>query len=235
MIVLATDTSGEHYTVAVCDGEALVAETTVRGVRKHCEKLIQTVAGVLDDAAMTLNDIELLAVSVGPGSFTGIRVGVAAWKGIALGRGLPLVGVSTLDGLARSCGVRQGTLGVLIDAKMGEVYGAAYRVEDGRPEKLGPERVGSIETVTKEIEGPAAFVGDGAALYRDEIEARLNGASFLPPISNIPRASAIAWEGLARVRRGVATDPAHVTAVYLRKSQAEQARDAKLKLETASA
>ena len=96
MIIVAGDTSTSINTVAVCRDDAILAETVVDCGRTHAERLLDTITWVLGEAAMSLNQVDALAISTGPGSFTGLRVGLATWKGLALGQDLPLVGVPTL-------------------------------------------------------------------------------------------------------------------------------------------
>jgi tRNA threonylcarbamoyladenosine biosynthesis protein TsaB len=226
MIVLAADTSTPVISVSVTRDDELVAETVVHCGRKHSERLLDTVAWVLNEAGLTLEAVDLLAVSAGPGSFTGLRIGVAAWKGLALGRRLPLVGVPTLDAMSRLPGMRDGVLCVLLDAKMHEVFGAAYEFRAGERVKVMEDRVGPVEAVIEELEGPALFLGDGALLYREAIERRWPESTFAPAWASVPRASAVAAEARHRLRLGAGTDPGAVNPVYLRKSQPEEARKA---------
>jgi tRNA threonylcarbamoyladenosine biosynthesis protein TsaB len=225
MKILAADTSTSINTVAVCDDHGLLAETIVECGRGHSERLLTTVDWVLTEAGTPLNDIDALAISIGPGSFTGVRVGVAAWKGLAFARGLPLVGVPTLDAMTRLAPAWDGLVCPLLDARMREVFGAVYRFRGGVRQKLTDDLVCPVETILDLVkEGAAWFLGNGARLYRDRILARAPGAIFAPGLASVPRASAVAAEGLALMAGGVCTDAARVTPVYLRKSQAEENR-----------
>ena len=229
MKILAADTSTDVNTVAVCRDGRVLAETAVLCPRKHAERLVETVDWVLDEAEVSLADLDGLAVSLGPGSFTGLRIGVATWKGLALGAGLPLAGAPTLDAMARLGACDNGLVCPLLDAKMGEVYGAVYRFESGIRRKLAPERVGNVEDILAGIEGKVIFLGDGAETYRSRIEAA-NGINsvFLPHLRGMPRASAVAVEAEAIFLSGENTDPASLNPLYLRKSQAELNRLADL-------
>ncbi len=221
MKILAADTSTSINTVAVCNDGRVLAEIIVECGRSHSERLINTVDWVLAEAGLKIEDMDALAISVGPGSFTGVRVGVATWKGLALGARLPLVPVPTLDAMTRLGAFREGLLCPLLDARMREVFGAVYRFTNGRREKLTPDRVCPVDSLLDDIDGDAIFLGNGAELYRERILERLPGAAFAPAICSVPRASAVAAEAQSLIEQGVCTDAALVSPVYLRKSQAE--------------
>lgn len=224
MLILAADTSTSINTVALCAENRILAETTVDCGRAHSERLIETIDWVLREAGVALRGVDLLAISSGPGSFTGLRVGVAAFKGLALAAELPLVAVPTLDALMRHALSCEGVVCPLIDARMKEVFGAAYRVEDQQRQKLTADLVAPVESVL-EYAGTAPLVlGDGATVYRERILAKTPGAIFAPPYHANPRASLVAFEAMTLIKSGASTDPAAVSPVYLRKSQAEEAK-----------
>ena len=226
MRILAADTSTAVNTVAVCEGERLLAETVVDCGRAHSERLLATVDWVLAEAGVKIEELDALAISAGPGSFTGLRVGVATWKGLAAGAKLPLVPVPTLDALARVGAVYEGLVCALLDAKMGDVFGALYRFAQGRRTKLAGDRVGVVEDLIGGIEDDIRFLGDGAMRYRERIEAAVASAIFVEQARGVPRASAVALEAHMLLDQGACTtDPAEVAPVYLRKSQAEVNRD----------
>lgn len=229
MIVLAADTSTSFNTVALCRDQHLLAETVVDAGRKHSERLLETTEWILAEAGMALEDVDLLAISIGPGSFTGLRIGAATWKGLALGAQRPLAAVPTLDAMTRLGAFREGIVCPLLDAKMGEVFGALYRFEGGRRTKVSEDRAGpveqlleSVEQLDESVEGETTFLGDGAILYRERILARVPDAIFAAAPFSTPRASAVAMEALERVRQGGSTEAADVSPCYLRKSQAEE-------------
>lgn len=225
MIVLAADTATSINSVAVCDGGDILAETVVRCGRSHAERLLDTVTWVLGEAGLTLGDVGALAVSAGPGSFTGLRVGIAAWKGLALGKGLPLVGVPTLGALSRVAEPVGGVICPLLDARMGEVFAAAYRYDAGRREMVVNECAVPVEEFAEKLgEKPVTLFGDGVGAYRERIAACLPAAHVLPESFWAPRASAVAAEAREMLRVGCSSDAASVTPKYLRKSQAEQNR-----------
>ena len=221
-VVLAADTTTSINSLAICrDGRVLV-ETVAECGRLHAERLLPTVDWILAEAGLSLHHIDLFAISAGPGSFTGLRIGVAAWKGLALGEDKPLAAVPTLDAMARSVAGAAETVCPLLDARMAEVYGAIYRYEGTRREKLIPDRVCSIGNILDALPGgPVRFLGDGADSYYKEIVERLPGALFAPAFTVLPRAALVAGEALDLAASGAPLDAALAEPVYLRGSQAE--------------
>ncbi len=232
IMILAVDTSTSINTVALCRGEtgstdaAVLAEMVVECRRLHAERLLGVVDWVFAESGYSLSDVDALAVSVGPGSFTGLRIGVAAWKGLAFARGLPLVGVPTLDAMTHLLPLWDGIVCPLLDARMKEVYGSAYRYVHGAREKLFPDRVGRVEDLLEGLAGPVWFLGDGATLYRERILVRVPEALFAPAFCSVPRAAAVAAEALYLLGTGISADAGRVAPVYIRPSQAEMCRDA---------
>jgi tRNA threonylcarbamoyladenosine biosynthesis protein TsaB len=235
-LVLAAETSTAINSVAILRDDALLAEAVIDGRRLHSERLLPTVDWLLGEAGLTLRDIELLAVATGPGSFTGLRIGAATWKGLALANDLPLVAVPTLDAMTRLCPCAPAShLAVVLDARMKEVFAAVYRFEGGRRIKVIQDQACSIDALLDQIVAldglsgaPLSLMGDGADLYRESILSRWPGAAIAAPAQGSPRASAVGLEALALQAAGVSTDAAGVSPVYLRKSQAEINRDLKL-------
>lgn len=228
MNILAVETTTPILSVALCRDAAILGETTVACGRAHSERLLETIHWVLDQSGTSKDDLNILAVSVGPGSFTGARVGIAAMKGLALGLKLPLVGVPSLDAMTRLSHFQDGAVCPILDAKMAEVFGAHYHFENGVRTKLTPDRVCSVEDLLADLSGPVTVLGDGVDLYIDRIHSALPEAQFVAHAHHAPRASAVAAEALQLLSEGDTGDPAAVKPVYLRKSQAEEAHAAKL-------
>ncbi len=231
--ILSADTSTSINTVAVCEAEStstaprLLAEVVIECRRLHAERLIATIDWVLREAGLGLDDINTLAVSNGPGSFTGLRIGAATWKGLAFAKHLPLVGVPTLDALTRNLHVCDGVVCAVLDARMKEVFGAVYRFSGGVRKTLTPDRVCPIESLLEGMNGPVHFLGDGASVYRERILACTPEPIFVPTYLALPRASSVAAEALAMLEHGASSDPALLHPVYLRASQPEMLRAAR--------
>jgi tRNA threonylcarbamoyladenosine biosynthesis protein TsaB len=239
MRILAADTTTRVNTVALCDEDRVVVETISECGRAHSERLLDTIEWVLAEGGCSLAEVDALAVSVGPGSFTGVRVGVSAMKGLSLGLGelrsggqtpKPLVGVPTLDAMARLVCTAGAVVCPMLDARMQEVFAAAYRLHGTSREPLLPPQVLSADAFFDALEPWSSSetvicLGDGAELYRDVAAMRAPRAVFAGAACRYPRASAVAFEALELVEQGGATDAALTAPVYLRKSQAEQARE----------
>ncbi len=235
-ILLAADTSTRYCTVAVCRMGAdysaplrLLAETVVDRHRLHSERLISTADWALKEADVTLQQLGMLAISNGPGSFTGLRIGSAAWKGLALACNLPLVAVPTLDAMSRMPVPADALVVPMLDARMNEVFGAVYRYDRGVRHKLTPDMVCPVESLLAAIpQGlglPLIVLGDGVERFEETIRRVCPEAAFMPPPLSMPRASAVALEAMSMLAAGACTDPGAVSPVYLRKSQPEMVRD----------
>ncbi len=184
MIALGIDTSTASASVGLAGGAGLLAELNLCGVAAHSSRLLGVVRGLLEAAGIGTDRIDVLAVAAGPGSFTGLRVGMATAKGIALATGGPLVGFSTLETMAITCAVGLGRPGasavcVLLDAGRGEVYRGLYRVENGGAFPLAPEAALSPEAAVTGIPEGSLVCGEGLRSYRERIGPRLPAGTRL--------------------------------------------------------
>jgi tRNA threonylcarbamoyladenosine biosynthesis protein TsaB len=221
--ILAVDTATRCCSAAVLVGERLAAETAVRSEHTHSEHLIGMVQEVLKSAGLKLQAINGMAVSIGPGSFTGLRIGISTIQGLALAGGIPCVGVSSLEALAGAALPWPQGICALIDARKGEVYAGRYRERNGGLEQLAPEQVLPLEVLLRTIDGPHLFIGDGAERYQGRIQTSLGDlARFAPPERNFPRAGTLARLAQPRlaVRAGT-LDASLLVPSYLRQSDAE--------------
>lgn len=228
MKVLGIETSTLVGGVALLDDETLVAEHTLNVALTHSERLLSAIDQLLAAARWRLGELDGLAVAVGPGSFTGLRIGLATAKGLAFATGTPLAGVPTLDALARTLPFARHPVCPILDAKKGEVYASLYRTDRGEAERLWGYLAVSPEELCgrlKGLDGPVIFLGDGVAAYRALLETALGAAAlFAPPGSRAPSAAAVAELGLRAIRAGQATAPAELVPLYIRPSEAELAR-----------
>lgn len=235
--ILSVDTSTRHCAVALCsvregdDCVEVMAQTCVDRHKLHAERLLDGVRWVLEAVSCPLSQVTCLAAAAGPGSFTGLRVGLATWKGLAFALDLPLVAVPTLDAMTRLIPVPEGIVIPLLDARMKEVFGAVYRFSRGKRETLLDPRVCPVQhllTADYTCERPLFFLGDGAWRYESVLREQLPQAFLVPPACGTPRADAVAAEAVALMRGGTCSDPAVAAPRYLRASQAEQAREVRL-------
>src|SRR3989449_2444300 len=177
MRVLAIETATPAQSVALLDEDRLLAEASYDAKGSRGGLVLPTVDHVLRKAGVAAKDLDAVAVSIGPGSFTGLRVGLATAKGLALGTGAAVVGVSTLEALAAGYEpAAEITICTLLDAYRGEVYLAVFKRRAGRLERLHADAVLAPETVKEalaDVEQPVHLIGNGAARYRRQLEAAL--------------------------------------------------------------
>lgn len=220
--LLTIDTSTPTGSVAISRGETLLGEILLNVKSTHTDRLLLTLRQLLADAGLQLTDVDALAAVLGPGSFTGLRVGVATVKGLALAMDKPVVGVSTLQALAMQFPFARHPLCVLLDARKNEVYAGLYHWEGGRPVADRPETVIAPEALLESLDGEILFAGDGAIAYRTFIARRLGPrAHFVPWTLNLPRAAAAAVLALAALRAGDTIPLAQLAPRYIRLSEAE--------------
>jgi len=227
MRILATDTTSSFISIALLEDETLLAETHFQADRKHTELLLPHTDELLKKMGMALGDVDLLAVSVGPGSFAGVRIGVSTWKGLAAGADLPLLGVSRLESILHAIPPVVEVVCPMLDARMGEVYSAVFTFQNGKyVENKSPIAITAAEQA-RLVPPHCAFVGDGATLYEEDIKLVHPGAVVLPESFSTPRATYTGIEAFRRSQAGQSSDPVSVMPIYLRKSQAEEMRDKK--------
>lgn len=202
-------------------GFRLLAECTIQQEITHSRRLLGSVSWVLEAAGAKWSDLDGVAVSCGPGSFTGLRIGMAAAKAIVMASNKPLIGVPTLDALALASPKGAGLICCLLDARKQEVYAAFYRMgESGLAEPVSPPAVrppaGLLEGVTE----PVLLVGPGAMVYR-ELWAGRTGVALLPEHLAQPRASYVGLLAADLLAAGRVLDPAVAAPLYVRASEAE--------------
>jgi tRNA threonylcarbamoyladenosine biosynthesis protein TsaB len=228
MLVLALDTSTFLGTVAVVRDGQLLAELGASVRASHGETLLPHVQRVLELAGASFSEVDLLVVGIGPGSFTGVRIGVATAKGLALAEGKPLVGVTSLRALARGMGHGEGLAVPVLDAHKGEVYCAAYErdAEGELVERVAPFHAapGAAAERLRQIAPDATLwlAGDGLTRYGDAFRAPLGEPVLRAPrYADVPRAACLAHEGVRLLERDGPADLAGLEPLYLRPSDAK--------------
>ncbi|QSV44798.1 tRNA (adenosine(37)-N6)-threonylcarbamoyltransferase complex dimerization subunit type 1 TsaB [Geobacter benzoatilyticus] len=224
MKLLTVDTSTSTCSVALTIDGRLAAESLFDTERTLSERLLASVDAVLRDSGICLDDLDGFGVSLGPGSFTGVRIGVSTVKGFSLATGKPVAGFSSLSMLAMNFPACSLPLCTLFDARKKEVYAALYRC-GALPEQIIADRVISPERFLGLIEGPALFAGNGALKYRALIEETLGDrAVFAPDHCHQPRAAAGAVLALEAFRAGGLLPLPALNPTYIRPSEAELMR-----------
>jgi tRNA threonylcarbamoyladenosine biosynthesis protein TsaB len=222
MKILAIDTSTPSCSVAVVEGEHLLAELTFDIPQTHSRHLMGMIDQVLNLCALTPEEIDGLAVTRGPGSFTGLRIGLAVVKGLAAALDKPVVAVSTLHALASQAAFYPHVISPMIDARRGEVYCSRYRMENGVLRQIADEAVLSPSEALQGLQEPALFIGSGARAYHGLITEALGcEACFASSNANLIRAGNVAILALDNFIGQVHADLGEITPLYLRKSDAE--------------
>lgn len=221
MFVLGIEAATPVAAVAVVQDSKLLAESFVNNQRTHSINLLPMIKQVIEAAGLMPADLDGVAVSAGPGSFTGLRIGMTTAKTLAQVWSIPVVGVSTLDALAYPLANYRQLICPILNARRNEVYAAVY--QDG--EKIsGPVAV-SPDDLVRELSRRGRevfFVGDGVPVYREKLTLLMGAqAHFAPASLLLPRGAAVAELGLERLRQGQGVDPLILLPQYLRQSEAE--------------
>ncbi len=230
MKVLAIDTSSNVASVALVEDNTLLGEIVLNHKKTHSQAIMPMVDKVLTQCECDISDIDLFAAAKGPGSFTGLRIGIATIKGLAHAVNKPVIGISTLEGLAYNLPYCEHMIVPIMDARRNQVYTGAFLWdgeelrEVGEPEAISIEEC--VDTCSDFLE--TVFLGDGVPVYREYIKEKLGDKAFFAPAPcNMQRASSIAR--LAVIKAGEAENYHGLTPFYIRKSQAERELEEKLK------
>jgi tRNA threonylcarbamoyladenosine biosynthesis protein TsaB len=223
MKILGIDTSTMMGAVGIVDDESLIAELRTNIELTHSERLMLHIDSLLKSAHLTLADIDGFSVTLGPGSFTGLRIGIAAVKAMAYATGKPIAGVQTLDVLADNLPYAKYQVCPILDARKKQVYAAIYKSTDTKRMTLMHGSVLTPEELAEKIEEPTIFLGEGAYVYREFFEGRLCcQAVFAPKSAGYPSGAAVAFRGLKDIQNGRVADPMSIVPSYIRKSDAEE-------------
>ena len=232
MKILAFETSAKAASAALTENGKLLAESYQNTGMTHSQTLMVMAQDLLKQCGLTARDVDAVAVANGPGSFTGVRIGVAAAKGFAWGREIPCVGVSTLEAMALTLGAWQGYVCPVMDARRSQVYNALFHVSGGKLERIRPDRAISLADLGEELknlEEPIFLVGDGSNLCYNTLLETVTGLVLPPEHRMHQRASGVALAAEALLAAGGTFSGAELVPNYLRLSQAERERLEKLK------
>lgn len=223
MKILALETATLAGSIAIVDDSyGLISEVRVNLKIAHAERLMPSIQWLLDASRMVIDEIDALAVSIGPGSFTGLRIGLSTVKGLSYAAKKPIVPVQTLDAFARTLPYCSYMICPMFDARKSQVYAALYMWEKHECRKVMDEIAIELDTLLKNIHRPVVFLGDGAKLYRQQILDTLGDRAVFAPESRMsPSASSVAEIALEKIRNGESADPVSLTPFYIRKSEAE--------------
>lgn len=230
MLILAFESSAKAASVALCRDGHLVSQYSQCSGLTHSRTLLPMAEDMLKNAELTLRDVDLIAVAHGPGSFTGIRIGVSTVKGLAWAGDTPCVGVSTLEAMAWHGLAAGGVVCPVMDARRSQVYNALFEIRDGRPQRLCPDRpiaLAELAEDVKKLDAPAFLVGDGAAITKAFFDAQGIPCCVAPENLLWQDAWGVAMAAMDK-------EPGNADSllpVYLRLSQAERERQERLNAE----
>ena len=228
MRILALETSAKAVSAAVSeDGKILASGYQDTGLT-HSRTLMPIVEHILKNTDLTVANMDVIAAAVGPGSFTGIRIGVAAAKGLACAAQKPVVGVSTLAAMARNVAFTDGLVVCAMDARRQQVYNALFEAKDGRLTRLTEDRAISLEDLAVELKAsplPKTIVGDGGQLCLRYMEAAGISCRLAPPHLIMQNAMSVALAAAEEALAGRLTDAQGLLPLYLRPPQAVRLRD----------
>ena len=224
MIVLGVETATRVGSVAIVNDEGIIGECTLNVSLNHSERLLPLIDQLLKNTDMPYCSIDGLAVSLGPGSFTGLRIGISTIKGLSLASKKPIVGISTLDGLAHHYPCEETLVCPMVDARKKEVFTALYRWSKSfKLQKLTDELAIAPQKLLQKIDDRVMFLGDGSLVYESLIKEGLGSkALFAPSHLRHPRAATIACLGLEELKKGNTMTINNVNPCYIRPSDAER-------------
>ena len=223
MKILAIETSTMLGGVAIMDdSEGLVVEIRLNVKTAHSERLMTVIDHALRQADMTISDIDVFGVAIGPGSFTGLRIGLSTVKGLSFATGKPVVPVPTLEAFAWNFPYSAHPVCVMLDARKKEVYTAVFRWSDFGFKRVLEERSVRPADLVKTLDGPVIFAGEGASLYKDSIlEIAGANAIFAPKQDMVPSPANVAFLGLRIAADRDVAEPMGLVPFYIRRSEAE--------------
>ena len=227
MNLLAFESSAKAASAALLSDGCLLAEYTQNSGQTHSRTLMELAKNMITGCDLTPQDIDAVAVAAGPGSFTGVRIGMACAKGFAWGHQLPLYGVSTLEAMVRGAACADGCYCACMDARRAQVYNAVFSVEDGKLLRLSEDRAISIEELgaeLKNLEKAIFLVGDGAELCYNTLRVSIPALCLLPEHLRGQHASGTALAAQAKIDAGEPGSGLELIPSYLRLSQAERTR-----------
>lgn len=227
MRILALETSAKAVSAAITeDGRVLASGYQDTGLT-HSRTLMPIVEHLLKNTGMALRDCGAVAVAAGPGSFTGIRIGVSAAKGLAFGAELPAAGVSTLAAMARNVSFWEGLAVCAMDARRGQVYNALFSCAGGQITRLTPDRAVGLDQLAEELRAdprPKIVLGDGGRLCAGYLSEAGIPCRLAPPHLVMQNAVSVALEAEDLAAAGGLVSPQDLAPVYLRPPQAERLR-----------
>jgi tRNA threonylcarbamoyl adenosine modification protein YeaZ len=227
MKILAIDTSSKICSVSILEDDTVILEKVTDDEKTHSQNLMPLIDELFKETNLTLDNIDLLACCQGPGSFTGIRIGIATVKAFSDAKGISVVGVSSLEGLAYNIN-QNGLIVSLIDAKNDNVYYALHSYDGANYNLIGEYKSDNIQSILDELsvyDDELLFVGNGAEIHRDAIQTKIKNPTFAAENQNIQTSTSIGKSAYTKFKKGIYGDSNSILPIYLKKSQAERHLD----------
>lgn len=222
MKLLSIETSTMVGGVAIMEDDTLIAESRINVKVTHSERIMSAIDHILIQSGMKIDDIDVFTIAIGPGSFTGLRVGLSTVKGLVYATGKRLVSVATLEAFAWNVPFSKYQVCPLLDARKKEVYAGIFRWNGNGFTRVMNEQTIKIDKLLPLINEPTIFLGEGSIIYKDSIKAWLNdSAIFGNPQDMVPSPANVAYIGMIKAKNGEFEDPIKLVPLYIRKSEAE--------------
>ena len=232
MTILAIDSSAKAASVCIANEEKIIGEFFINTSLTHTQTLMPMTEQLLKNTEMTIDDVDAIAVNAGPGSFTGVRIGVAAAKGLAFPKNLPCVSVSTLESMAYNLLGTDCVVCAVMDARCSQVYNAMFRIKGETVERLTDDRALSLSDLLlnfKQTDERILIVGDGAEITYDFLKNEASNAVLAPKNRRTQTASSVALAAFQKLFEGKTQTAAELMPIYLRLPQAQRELNARLR------
>ncbi|MEK6732254.1 MAG: tRNA (adenosine(37)-N6)-threonylcarbamoyltransferase complex dimerization subunit type 1 TsaB [Candidatus Omnitrophota bacterium] len=216
MKILGIDTSSKFLSIAVSEDKNIIKEESYLLDRQHSSQLVPKIKELIKKSRLSIKKIDGFVIGIGPGSFTGLRIGVSTVKGFGIALGKPCIGVASIDAIACNAASASGNEIIpVIDAKRGQVYAAIYRKKGNQIIRISGYLLLPIDKLMKKVKGQSVFLGDGVSLYRDKISDMNRKAVFMEEKYWYPRAGNLIKLGFSRIKRTKKTNLAKLTPLYM--------------------
>lgn len=232
MTILAIDSSAKAASVCIANEEKIIGEFFINTSLTHSQTLMPMTEQLLKNTELTIDDVDAIAVNAGPGSFTGVRIGVAAAKGLAFPKNLPCVSVSTLESMAYNLLGTDCVVCAVMDARCSQVYNAMFRIKGETVERLTDDRALSLSDLLlefKQTDERILIVGDGAEITYDFLKNEASNAVLAPKNRRTQTASSVALAAFQKLFKGKTQTAAELMPIYLRLPQAQRELNARLR------
>lgn len=222
MKILGVDTATSYLALGIVTENKILSELRFDARQTHAQLLMPNINKILEEAGQKLKDLDGIAISIGPGSFTGLRIGLATVKGLCYASGKPLVAISSLDALTYLNRTVLYPLVPIMDAKKGEVYSAIYEVKENIIKRISKYWVTSVEKLVAKIPKEVIFLGPDLEIFKAELLELYKGkAHFIEGDSNLPSGTAVAFLGLEKLKKNDYENLDGIEPLYVRKSEEE--------------